>query len=164
MKNKELDEKHKKELCEAICKIAKLIFKATDLCQITEKGCRRHTFASNPQLCCRHCEHLETGKGCKVLSPSCACGGCYQGWITAEGVDPEAVSFFGKENEETLYLLSLLRWMMAGYIPHLTIYGRLSVDELFSDNPYQISHEGTKRFFEGLYKERGERIKEHYDT
>jgi hypothetical protein len=148
MTNKE--RKEKIAICKAISQIARLVFKATDLCQITEEGCRRHKFTENIELCCRFCNHLEIGVGCKVDAPSCACGGCFFGWITERGVSPAAIEFFGKENEHTLCLLSMLRWLMYTQMPEIRIHGRLSVEEIFSKNAEKYSRAADTRFWRKL--------------
>jgi len=147
MKRQEL--KEKKEFCNLIVDIAKDVCKASNLCQITKKGCRRYTFEENPSLCCRFCKHLEIGVGCKVKALNCAMGACYSDWIQPRYLSSEALEFFGEEHLPTLLKLQLLKTIVEVNVGNV-FYSRLSVDESFSKNANVYSRISTNRFFRGL--------------
>lgn len=144
MKRQEL--KEQKEFCSMIVNIARDVCASSNLCQITEEGCRRYNFKDEPSLCCMHCEHIEIGKGCKTECLSCSTGVCYYGWIQADYVDPRAIEFFGEEHRATLYKLAFLRKIVYDKLGPM-MYWRLSIKQSFSKNREKYVENAKKRYF-----------------
>ena len=137
--------KEKIRFCNEISKMARIIFKDYDLCQITEKGCRRHTFEERLELCCIHCDHLKAGTGCKVHSISCATGGCYNNWITSTWIEPRAIEFFGEDKTEALEKLQLLQ-KCAIIITEIEPLSRCSNTECFDEEAQEIAEKRWRRY------------------
>jgi hypothetical protein len=141
----------KKQFCTLIAKAARQICREANLCQITKEGCRRYKFTNNPSLCCKFCKHLIIGKGCRTDSVLCALGMCHVDWIGTNYISPDAIKFFGKENENTLKKLQLLKKAVS-IIVDIPLYSRLSVKENFSKNARKYSDVSDNKFFRGFNK------------
>jgi hypothetical protein len=126
-----------------IALIGRKLCKDTNLCGITKKGCRKYTFEDNPSLCCSHCPHLEIGKGCKTISPSCCLGVCNYGDISTKGFNEHLLTYFGNENYHLLQILANLRCLIR-LRTDLELFSRLTIEELFSENPQEINKQRIK--------------------
>jgi hypothetical protein len=137
--------KEKIRFCNEISKMARIIFKDYNLCQITEKGCLRHTFEEKKELCCIHCDHLKVGIGCKVHTISCSTGGCFNDWISSTWISQRAISFFGEDKIEVLEKLQLLR-KCAEVITEIRPLSRCSNTECFDEEAQEIEDKRWKRY------------------
>lgn len=137
--------KEKIKFCNEISKMARIIFKDYDLCQITEKGCKRYTFEQRPELCCKYCDHLKAGIGCKIHTISCATGGCFTDWITNNYIHSNAVDFFGKDKTKALKKLQLLQ-SCAIEITGISTLMRCSNTECFDEEAQEIEEKRIKRY------------------